>query len=155
MPTINDVSDELIVQSLKMKEKEHTEIIAQSKLQIQHSEKTLKVIRDALSGYKKLGGTLTNKLSESKQTTLALPKAVEIPKQYSKDLTWTQKIFFVLESFGDTGAYVNQIADEIVRLQPDIPRAKEATTFYCSALKKDGRLGYEKHGIKYKYFINK
>ncbi len=142
-----DVSDEQIIKSLKRKEHEHLSAINKAKQTIVQSERTLKVIRDALAGYKKLGETTSASLMNGEISS----KSFEIPREYSKNLTWAQKIMFVIQK--KKGGFVGDVVAELEKLEPGIKRAKQAVTFYCSSLKSEGYLKFEKVGIKYRYYM--
>lgn len=51
--------------------------------------------------------------------------------------------------------FATEVGAELNKIEPDISleRATTMATFHLSRLNKDGKVGYEKYGKKFKYYI--
>jgi hypothetical protein len=134
-------SDDDFVKSLKAKETKMRESISAKKHEITVIEKQLLSIKRAIEAFEgiKYGQNIK-------------PKVI-IPTQYSKNLTWSEKVMWSVKEIGS--GFVDNITEVIAKLEPDLNKKniKGMVTQYSSQLKKSGNLKYEKIGIKYKYFI--
>lgn len=133
--------DDDFVKSLKAKEAKMKESIAAKKHEITVIEKQMLSVKRAIEAFEGI------KYGEKPKIKITMPA------QYSKSLTWSEKVMWATKEIG--GGFVDNIADAIHKLEPDANKKaiKGMVTQYASQLKKSGNLRHEKNGMKYKYFI--
>lgn len=138
---MNTQTDDDFVKSLKVKEAKMKDSISAKKHEIAVIEKQLTSIKRAIEAFEGI------KYGHETKAKIA------IPAQYSKNLTWSEKVMWAAKETG--GGFVDNIAEAISKLEPELNKkaVKGMVTQYASQLKKSGNLRYEKTGIKYKYFI--
>lgn len=80
------------------------------------------------------------------------PKRI-IPATYDLAVIWDDKVLFIVKTLG--GAYADEVAAEIMRLQPEISetRANHVATNKLSKLYRDGIIKADTTGKKYKYYL--
>lgn len=72
---------------------------------------------------------------------------------YDRNLKWEDKVLVALKEL-DSG-FVVDVAAKLREFEPELQEEKafKIATLYLSRLNRDGKIGYEKHGRKYKYYI--
>jgi hypothetical protein len=95
-------------------------------------------------------------LGEEVQTILPSVANISSPiSTYSKTLSHEQKCQALIDEL--QSGFATDAADLMVKYEPgmDPEKAKKITTYYLSKLQRDGKIGYEQHGKKYKYISKK
>lgn len=135
------LTDHDFVKSLQVKQAKMKEIIAEKKQEIAVIEKQVAAVKKAMEAFEEIK---YGKKSDMK---------IEAPAEYSKNLTWSEKVLWATKSIG--GGFVENIAQAILKKEPDLNEVilKRMVTQYASRLGKRDNLKYEKIGIKYRYMI--
>jgi len=134
-------NDTHFTEGLKAKQAKMKEEIAAKKREIVAIEKKITAIKRAIEAFEGI------KYGED-------PKIqIPIPAEYSKSLTWSEKVLWTTQKTG--GGFVDNITEAIAHLEPELNKKtlKRIVTQYASQLKKSGNLRHEKVGIKYKYLV--
>jgi len=109
---------------------------------IETSQTQLEAIRQAILGF---GGKVNSKASNV--------QSLIIPTEYKTELTWTEKILFVLAKIGK--GYVTDIHKELMSIDStlDSKRAFNAITHHCSQLKSKKKLKHKEIAGKFEYYL--
>jgi len=134
-------ADDDFIKGLKAKEAKMKEDISTKKKEIAMIEKQMAAVKRVIEAFEgiKYGIELKNK--------------IRVPEEYSKSLTWSEKVLWAINKIG--GGFVDDITAAIANMEPDLNKEtlKRIVTQYASQLKKNNYLKHEKSGIRFKYFI--